>query len=272
MSGEELIQMYEKDSHMKDFVPIIKNSPVYPVILDSNGVVCSMPPMINGEHSKITMNTKNIFIESTGTDYNRAIQNLNVLVGAFSYYCGNQFTFEEVEIEYQDRKEVTPKWEPRTFETTVENIRKSGTIQVEQSEVITLLERMQHKVEVLENGRIRVQVSPIRSDILHECDIIEDVCIAYGYNNIKPLLPGFQTAGKQQFLNKMSDLIREEMACIGYKEGLNFALNNEEDLTVRLRKTKDDSIVHISNPRTQEFTCGRTTLIPGMLRWMQHNK
>lgn len=134
--------MYEKDSHMKDFVPIIKNSPVYPVILDSNGVVCSMPPMINGEHSKITMNTKNIFIESTGTDYNRAIQNLNVLVGAFSYYCGDQFTFEEVEIEYQDKKEVTPKWVSRTFETTVENIKRSGTIDVNQTEAITLLERM----------------------------------------------------------------------------------------------------------------------------------
>lgn len=142
MNGEELIQMYEKDSHMKDFVPIIKNSPVYPVILDSNGVVCSMPPMINGEHSKITMNTKNIFIESTGTDYNRAIQNLNVLVGAFSYYCGDQFTFEEVEIEYQDKKEVTPKWVSRTFETTVENIKRSGTIDVNQTEAITLLERM----------------------------------------------------------------------------------------------------------------------------------
>jgi hypothetical protein len=38
----------------------------------------------------------------------------------------------------------------------------------------------------------------------------------------------------------MSDLIREEMAFIGYKEGLNFALNNHEDLTVKLRKKTDE--------------------------------
>lgn len=73
MNGNQLMEMYEKDSHMKDFVPIIKNSDVYPVITDSEGVVCSLPPIINGEHSKITLKTKNIFIESTATDYNRAI-------------------------------------------------------------------------------------------------------------------------------------------------------------------------------------------------------
>ena len=66
----------------------------------------------------------------------------------------------------------------------------------------------------------------------------------------------------------MSDLIREELAGCGYKEGLNFALNCEEDLLKHMRKTKDESIVSIGNPRTTEFTCGRTTLIAGMLKWL----
>jgi phenylalanyl-tRNA synthetase beta chain len=38
---------------------------LYPVIKDANGVVLSLPPIINGEHSKITLNTKNILIEIT---------------------------------------------------------------------------------------------------------------------------------------------------------------------------------------------------------------
>lgn len=50
---------------MRDFVPIIKDSPVYPVILDSNNRVCSLPPIINSDHSKIKLTTKNVFIEST---------------------------------------------------------------------------------------------------------------------------------------------------------------------------------------------------------------
>jgi phenylalanyl-tRNA synthetase beta chain len=50
---------------LKDFLPIIRDSPVYPVVLDANDVVCSLPPIINSDHSKIKLTTKNVFIEVT---------------------------------------------------------------------------------------------------------------------------------------------------------------------------------------------------------------
>lgn len=48
---------------------------MYPVIYDSKGVVLSLPPIINGDHSKITLNTKNIFIECTATDLTKVKTN-----------------------------------------------------------------------------------------------------------------------------------------------------------------------------------------------------
>ncbi len=33
-------------------------------------------------------------------------------------------------------------------------------------------------------GRLAVRVPPTRSDILHACDVAEDVAIAHGYNNV----------------------------------------------------------------------------------------
>ncbi|KAL1395391.1 hypothetical protein pipiens_011290, partial [Culex pipiens pipiens] len=36
------------------YFPIIRDSPVYPVVYDANGVVLSLPPIINGDHSKIS--------------------------------------------------------------------------------------------------------------------------------------------------------------------------------------------------------------------------
>ena len=59
---------YEQDMQLKAYLHIIKDAPAYPVIYDANGVVLSMPPIINGDHSKITLNTKNVFIECTATD------------------------------------------------------------------------------------------------------------------------------------------------------------------------------------------------------------
>lgn len=39
----------QKDSHLRHYLPIIRDKPVYPVIYDRNRVVLSMPPIINGE-------------------------------------------------------------------------------------------------------------------------------------------------------------------------------------------------------------------------------
>jgi phenylalanyl-tRNA synthetase beta chain len=38
------------------------------VIYDAKRTVCSLPPIINGEHSKISLSTRNVFIECTATD------------------------------------------------------------------------------------------------------------------------------------------------------------------------------------------------------------
>ena len=52
MNGEELMEFYENDKHLGKYLHIIRDKPIYPVILDSQRTVCSMPPIINGEHSK----------------------------------------------------------------------------------------------------------------------------------------------------------------------------------------------------------------------------
>lgn len=46
------------------------------------------------------------------------------------------------------------------------------------------------------DDKVKVKVPAFRSDILQECDIGEDVCIAFGYNNIKKQLPSAFTIGK----------------------------------------------------------------------------
>ena len=60
-TSAQLMELYSTDSHLKSCLPIIQDSPVYPVNYDTNNVVLSVPPIINGEHSKITLNTENIF-------------------------------------------------------------------------------------------------------------------------------------------------------------------------------------------------------------------
>ncbi len=58
---------------------IIEDSPVYPVFYDAKRTVLSLPPIINSDTTKISMNTKNVFIEVTGTDLTKCKIVLSIL-------------------------------------------------------------------------------------------------------------------------------------------------------------------------------------------------
>jgi phenylalanyl-tRNA synthetase beta chain len=45
--------------------------------------------------------------------------------------------------------------------------------------------------------QVIVEVPPSRHDVIHACDIYEDVAVAYGYNNIKKTIPKTATIGVQ---------------------------------------------------------------------------
>lgn len=57
---------------------------------------------------------------------------------------------------------------------------------------------------------------------------MEDAAIAYGFNNIARPFPPTLTHGKQQPLNKLTDLLRTEVAMAGYSEILTLSLVSEE--------------------------------------------
>lgn len=51
-----------------------------------------MPPIINSDHSKITLSTKNIFIDLTATDETKLGMVVNIIATMFSEYCLEPFT------------------------------------------------------------------------------------------------------------------------------------------------------------------------------------
>jgi phenylalanyl-tRNA synthetase beta chain len=118
MNAVELMEFYEKDQKLKHYLHIIRDSPVYPVIYDAKRRVCSMPPIINGDHSKISMETRNVFIECTATDPMRAKIVLDTMVAMFSGYCTEPFTCEDVIIGKEGKEEFCPDLKPHQVDLT----------------------------------------------------------------------------------------------------------------------------------------------------------
>lgn len=49
--------LLQTDRHLGKYLPIIRDSPVYPIIYDSEDKVLSMPPIINSNRSLLCFNT-----------------------------------------------------------------------------------------------------------------------------------------------------------------------------------------------------------------------
>lgn len=270
--ADELMKFYqEHDLKLKKFLHIIENSPVFPVLYDSNRTVLSLPPIINGAHSAITLKTKNVFIECTATDLTKAKIVLNTMVTIFSTYCKKKFEVEPVEVLYPDGKScLYPDLSVYNMEVPLSYITGSIGVSLKTEEVTALLNRMQLHAEQSDQCTINVSIPPTRSDVLHPCDVMEDVAIAYGYNNIpKRKLPSLMPLA----LNQLEDLIRVEVAVNGFTEVLTWILgSHRENFGMLNRKDDGSTAVVVGNPRSSDFELVRASLMPGALKIVGHNK
>lgn len=155
-------------------------------------------------------------------------------------------------------------------------INKSVGISESAEDIAEILERMCLFAKPTEGGKsIDVEVPAIRADILHACDIMEDVAIAYGYDRIlaeaKP--PATLSIATQQPLEKMKHLLRTEMALAGYTEMLTFSLCSRDEAFGFCRRPDDGKMgVTIANPQTKEFQVCRPSLLPGTLKTLNHSR
>uniref|UniRef100_A0A665W8D6 Phenylalanine--tRNA ligase beta subunit n=1 Tax=Echeneis naucrates TaxID=173247 RepID=A0A665W8D6_ECHNA len=266
-TATQLMSLYKTDSHLRHYLHIIEDKPVYPVIYDSNGIVLSMPPIINGDHSKITLKTKNVFIECTATDVTKAKIVLDMMVTMFSEYCSQPFTPFKVLLVFQELAY-------RTERLSSEFINCKVGINESTEKIAQLLTRMCLRSRATGVGdEIEVEIPPTRSDVIHACDIMEDAAVAYGFNNITRTTPRTYTVAHQFPLNKLTELLRQDLAAAGFTEALNFALCSQEDIADKLgKKISETKAAHISNPKTAEFQVARTTLLPGLLKTIAANR
>lgn len=276
VDGHGLMRLYETDNKIKRFLPIIRDAPKYPVILDASGNVLSLPPLINSDRSKISLATRNVFIEVTGTDAAKVGIGLNMVVAAFSRYCEKQpYTVESVEVVLADGSRVaTPDLSERLETVPMAYIRRLTGLPLSAAEACRLLARMM--VEASPDAAadsILVRVPAVRSDILHACDIMEDVAIAYGFNNIPKLVPTTAGFGAPLPINKLSDMLRREVALAGFSEVLTFTLCSHAENFAKLRRSDDGSeAVIVGNPKTSDFEVVQTSLIPQTLKTLSSNK
>ena len=277
-TAEELMAHYEGDKHLGRFLHIIRDAPVYPAIYDSNRVLCSLPPIINGEHSKITLDTKNVFIEITATDQTKLRIVTDMMVTMFSQYCEEPFTVEPVKIvsEHNNLSRTTPTLEPRIAPAEIDYLNSCTGLSESPEEICRLLGKMAYvaKPSEKDSNLLDVAVPVTRPDVLHQCDIMEDLAVCYGFNDLPRTSPNRSaTVGAPLMVNKLSDIVRVEAAMAGWSEVMPLILcSHDENYAWLNRKDDGKTAIRLANPKTLEYQMVRTSLLPGLLKTIRENK
>ncbi|MGB9675062.1 MAG: phenylalanine--tRNA ligase subunit beta [Candidatus Nanoarchaeia archaeon] len=247
---------------------ILKGLPEYPILLDASNKVLSLPPIINSaDLGKITEQTQDILVEVTGTDYETVQRILTIFCTALAERGGEIYS---ITIDYPYRKpDMCPHLETSSLKLDIKEIQKTLGINLLPEDVIKLLQRARYSAKVIEE-LIEVKIPCYRKDIMHPIDLIEDIAIAYGLNNLSKIYPELPTRGKESELEKCSAKFREICIGLGAQEILSFILTNKENLFAKMA-CPEEKIIEIENPMSLSFYACRSKLLPSLLDFLAQN-
>ena len=263
-------EILEKHPKGVGYAFILEGCKKYPVLMDKNGMVLSMPPIINSENTKVTRETKNIIIDVTGPIERVINKTLNIITTSVLEYFP-EAECRQVRIKYSDREVITPDYSIEAMEIDAAEAASLIGVDIDASREAELLMRMRHDAEILGGKRIRCQIPPYRNDIIHPRDLMEDIAIAYGYHNIKPSLIETMTVGMERDVERLCNRARKAMTGLGFLEITTLMLTNAESHYTLLGLPYNDATVEIDNPISVEQTVLRTHLVSGLMEAFRHN-
>ncbi|WP_284010772.1 phenylalanine--tRNA ligase subunit beta [Haloarcula pelagica] len=299
MTPNEVIADHETGQTYGDLVADFDR---VPAIYDSIGLF-SFPPVINGRRTEVSENSRDLFIEMTGTDQWTIDHMLNIVCYALEARGG---TVERVAVEYgadapgeyAGHTLERPDFDTRTKTVTHARIESILGVSLEEREVIDYAERAGLDAqETRDDGELayEVEIPPYRVDVLHPLDLIDDIGRALGFNSLEPTYPDVSTVGGRHDRSRLEDAARDALVGLGFEDLLNFHMTNEEENFERMGLAPegaaenasgdnreqhvapdDDCLgaadpVTIQEPYSEDYTILRTWALPSLMMVLENN-
>jgi phenylalanyl-tRNA synthetase beta chain len=270
-----LAEILERHPKGQEYGHIVKKHKAYPILMDSEGKVLSFPPIINSNDlGRVTEEAHNLLVEVTGTINQAVINALNLVTTALVDRGGkasSAIVHYPKDIIYSEQKVITPDFSSRSLQLNVKYANQVIGLQLTSKRIAELLLTAGLGVGEVNEKTVETLIPCYRVDIMHPIDVVEDVAVAYGYNNIEPLWRDLPTTGFQRIEQQLVNIARELMVGSGYQEILNNTLTNPENLFKRM-KVAEKPVVEIANPKLVTMTVLRNWLLPSLLEFLSVNQ
>lgn len=272
-----------------EYAHLLEDTDAYPLILDANDDVLSFPPIINGDHTTVTHTTRDFFIDVTGWD-ERACESSLMLVCLQLMERGG--TVQTVEVTTcTGEKRTLPRGEGQRHRVPEELVTSLLGRTFDDNELEKAMNRMGGRFEGREkagdDSPVKSQSMAVASagtsellftmprwrfDLLHPVDLVEEIAIGHGYEDLGSDQPKAPITAKARPDHHLRRRLRDAMQGLGMLQIQSLTLSNEKDQFSNMRWEPQHGVTKITNPITVEHTVLRQHLLPGLLRLLAANR
>ena len=278
-------------SHPKgvDYAHLLEGMENVPIIEDASGSVLSFPPIINGAHTTVQSSTRDLFIDVTGWD-RRACESCLMLVALQAKERGGEIQTIHL-TDCNGNEETLPNWAPVHHRVPVRLVTTILGRDLTDEELNQAILRMggcftgrsaATEEEVSDDGTMQhagqgedmlgFDMPRWRFDLLHPVDLVEDLAIGHGYEDLGTDVPKAPMNAIPRQDDHLRRRMRTSMQGMGFMQIQSLTLSNDYDQFERMRWKPFNTITRITNPITHEHTMMRHFLLPGLLRLLASNR
>jgi len=254
----------EKTDVGKQYGSILKNSPKVPIILDADDNTISFPPIINSALTTVSPSTTNLLIEITATDKNAAEDSLAVVAttlqaAGFSLYS----------VKISGANNSSPLLKPRKIILNSELVNSILGLNLSTAMIANSIKKSRIDATAKKN-KIYCIIPRYRFDIFGPMDLVEEVALGYGIENLKPTLPPSISVGQKSDVTKVIDSPSLIMIGLGYTEAVNSSLVSNQILNELTNRNNSD-LIQVVESKSLEHNILRDAIIPGLLENFSKN-
>ena len=259
MSGLEILRRHPTG---RNYAHLLAGKAKFPIFIDADKKIMSMPPIINSKLTgKITEKTKEVFVECSGFDLEVLKKCLNIIVTTLADMDGKIY-----QMEIKPGK-ISPDLSSEKMKLSLENTNKLLGLNLNEKQLKKYIEKMGY-----DYNKGAVEIPSWRTDVLHEVDLIEDVAIAYGYENFEPEIPSISTIGEEKDEEIIKRKLSEILTGLNILEVSNYHLTNEQNqfLKMGVSKKQEQNFIQIKKSKT-DYDILRKDLTACLLRILSEN-
>lgn len=128
-----------------------------------------------------------------------------------------------------------------------------------------------NRLDARAKGRQILCIIPrYRTDLFGPVDLVEEVALGYGIENMQPTMPEARTAGEKNRVTVALESARDTMVGLGYLQVMNFGLVGRQ-VQYDMSKRDSSGMISVADSKSQEHQILRDSMLPGLVDTLSRN-